>query len=88
MFQTTSSCVGQMQDGGVIGPIGDTEKGVMLFCDSYHVIYKGLESLLVWLVPSAIPPLEVMNSTINVVRKSRVWVDFHDAVKKHVSADR
>ena len=86
MFQTTSSSVGQVQNGGVFRPIWNTKKGVVLFCNAYHVVHKGLKSLVVWLVPPAIPPLEMMHSTVNVVREGWVGVDFHNAVKKHVSA--
>ena len=86
MFQTTSSSVGQVQNGGVFRPIWNTKKGVVLFCDAHHVVHEGLEPLLVGLVPPAIPPLEMMNSTVDVVREGRVRIGFHDAVKKHVSA--
>ena len=52
----------------------------MLFGNTLHIGHKGLETLSVWNVPTAVPPLEVVRSTVNIVGQRCVRVDFHDAV--------
>ena len=86
MFQSTSAGVGQVEHRGVIGPIGNTEQGVMFLCNAFHVVNEGLEAGAVGLVPTAVPPFQVMETSGNVVRDGGVRVDFNDAVQHQVSA--
>ena len=84
MLKATSTGVGQMQYGGIGWPVRHPEEGMMLFGNTLHIGHKGLETLSVWNVPTAVPPLEVVRSAVNIVGQRCVRVDFHDAVEQHV----
>ena len=86
MLQSPSSGVRQVQNRGVIRPIGHAKQGVVLSGDFFHVVNEGLEAVCVRLVATAVPPLEVVHSPIDVVGDGLVWVDLHDAVQEEIPA--
>ena len=59
---------------------------MVFFGDLFHVINEGLEPFSVGLMAPAVPPLEVVHPSIDVVGDGFVRVDFHDAIQEQVSA--